>query len=191
MDYVVKRMYPGGETLPNYHLLDADERLVMVADQLVAQELDARRQVRLAEPDGRLVATIDLPRETEAPETLEEAEYPVIQDYAVYGIFMPHRPGASVRADDSIYLTVEVEGETWLVLPAREEPGCYSLYDETPSGIHTIPDVTELPLPEPVGRICYTGESYGYLVDLPPDRLDNTEVFLLSLAFLLDRLVQL
>ena len=186
MDYAVKRLHLGGENLPNYHLLDAEERLVLVADQIVAPELESRQQVRLGEADGRPVATIDLPREE--PEGAEETEYPIIQDYAVYAIITPHRPGPGLRADDGLYLTVEVEGETWLVLPQREQPGCYSVYDETPSGVHTIPDVADLPLPEPVGRICYTGDRFAYLIDLPPERLDNTKVLVLALVFLLDRL---
>lgn len=161
----------------------------MVADQTVAPNLDERRQVRLARPDGRLVATIDLPEAAVGEaEAKVEADYAIIHDYAVYAILSLHRREVEGAPDDGIYLTLEVEGEKWLVLPDPELDLCYALYDDVPAGLHTYDAISELDLPLCIGRICLVNNSeYAFTVDLAPYRLEETGLVVLALAVLLDR----
>jgi len=200
MDYAVKRLNPGQGELPNYHLLDPHGAVLMVADQSVAPRPDERRQVRLARPDGRLLATIDLP-EAGALSADNEADYAIVHDYAVYAILSVHRRPAGDEAgkdtekstvrsvkENGHYLTLEVEGEKWLVLHHPELAHCFAIYDEIPAGLHTYDTITELDLAPSIGRICHTEDEYAFTANLDPYRLQQTGLVVLSLAYLLDRM---
>lgn len=200
MDYAVKRLSPGEGELPNYHLVDPQERVLLVADQSVDHGPDARRQVRLARADGKLLATIDLP-ESGGLSADGAADYAIVHDYAVYAILSVHRrptseetgkeAGAVKTTDKAVkgnghYLTLEVEGEKWLVLHHPELPYCFAIYDEIPAGLHTYSTITELDLPPSIGRICQTEDEYAFTASLDPYRLQQTGLVVLSLAYLLD-----
>ena len=160
----------------------------MVADQTVAPNLDERRQVRLARPDGRLLATIDLPEAEPGAESAIEADYAIIHDYAVYAILSVHRRQGKNDPSNGIYLTLEVEGEKWLALPDPELDLCYALYDDIPAGLHTYDAISELDLPMCIGRICLVNSNqYAFTVDLAPYRLEETGLVVLALAVLIDR----
>ena len=207
MDYAVKRLNPGQGELPNYHLLDPRGTVLLVADQGVAGP-DDRRQVRLARPDGKLLATIDLP-ETGTLSANNMADYAVVHDYAVYAILSIHRRTAGDDAskdgeknavknttqgtahgakENGHYLTLEVEGEKWLVLHHPELPHCFAIYDEIPAGLQTYDNITELDLPPSIGRICQTEDQHAFTANLDPYRLQQTGLVVLSLAYLLDRI---
>lgn len=193
MHFAVKRlMAPAAaqDGTANYHLLDREGALLMVADQTVAPDLDERRQVRLARPDGRLLATIDLPEaETEAAGAEKKVDYAIIHEYAVYAIISVHRRLAE-EADEAFYFTLEVEGEKWLALPDPELDLCYALYDDIPTGVHTYDAIAELDLPLCIGRICLVNnEEYAFTVDLAPYRLEQTGLVVLALAVLIDRVI--
>lgn len=189
MHFAVKRLPSPEGGSPNYHLHDREGTLLMVADQTVAPNLDERRQVRLARPDGRLLATIDLPEaEPGVPGQVVEADYAIIHEYAVYAILKVHRREAADSPAAALYVTLEVEGEKWLVLPDPELDLCYALYDDIPAGLHTYDAISELDLPLCIGRICLTnGDQYAFTVELAPYRLDETGLVVLALAVLIDR----
>lgn len=200
MDYAVKRLNPGQKESPSYHLLDPQGAAFMVADQNVASRPDERRQVRLSRPDGRLLATIDLP-EAGALSDDNEADYAIVHDYAVYAIISIHRRPASEEAgkdaekntgknakENGHYLTLEVEGEKWLVLQHPELAHCFAIYDEIPAGLHTYETITELDLPPSIGRICHTEDEYAFTANLDPYRLQQTGLVVLSLVYLLDQI---
>ena len=177
--------------MPTYHLLDPKGAVLMAAEQSATRAPSGRRQVHLARPDGRLRATIDLP-ETGALSADSVADYAIVHDYAVYAILSLHRRPASEEADgarENHYLTLEVEGETWLVLHHPERANCFAIYDEIPAGLHTYDTITELDLPPSIGRICQTEDDVTYTVNLEPYRLQQTDLVVLSLAYLLDRVI--
>ena len=62
MDYTVQRMTADVGGLSTYTLFDSNGLSLLEADQSHGPAPDARRQIRLARPDGRLVATIDVPQ---------------------------------------------------------------------------------------------------------------------------------
>ena len=192
MDYAVKRLSPGGGATPTYHLLDPQGAVMMAAEQSATRAPSGRRQVKLTRPDGRLLATIDLP-ETGALSAESVADYAIVLDYAVYAILSIHRRPANEESagsrENDHYLTIEVEGDTWLVLHHPELPNCFAIYDDIPAGLHTYDTITELDLPPSIGRICHTEDDVTYTANLEPYRLHHTGVVVLSLAYLLDRVI--
>jgi hypothetical protein len=94
-----------------------------------------RRQVRLARPDGRLLATIELPL---ADSSAGTTDYAIIHDYAVYAILSVHSRATEDGAPAVPYFTLEVEGERWMALPEAQLEGCYALYDEVPRGLSSV-----------------------------------------------------
>ena len=184
MDFAVKRITAGAGSAPNYHLLDPQGNILLVADQSVAPSADDRRQVRLARPDGRLLATIDLPL---AGSDVENADYAVIHDYAVYAIFSVHPPEGEERKLGGPYFTLEVEGERWAVLPDSEREHCYALYDEVPRGLTPYGSLLDLDLPLAIGEVCRLDTDVAYTATLGLTRLQQPDLVVLTLAYLIDR----
>lgn len=186
MDYTVRRLTSGADQPPNYHLLDLQDTVLMVADQNVAPDTEERRQVRLARPDGRLLATIELPLLDSAAET---ADYAIIHDYAVYAILSRHARLNEEGSPAAPHFTLEVEGERWLALPDPKQDGCYTLYDEAPRGLSSYGAPADLDLPPAVGNICHQeGDGdHAYVISLDDERLQQPELIALTLAYLIDR----
>ena len=189
MDFTVLRTTHEPDEHLTYVLNDASGSSLLLADQMQSPPPDSRRQVRFARPSGRLVATIDLPQQ--ARSTLEESrrvDYAIIHEYAVYAIMSVRRrlPSDSA-AQSSLYYTLEVEGETWLILPHPEEEACYTFYDEVPAGLQTYDTLTELDLPPGIGRICKGEDEVILSATLEPRRLMHTYLVILGLALLIDR----
>lgn len=188
MDYAVKRVLPQQAKVASYHLLDAADNLLLVADLTVVEGEETRRQLRLVRPDARVLATIDLPQANEGEKTKQTADYAIVADYAVYAIVSAHRrtdgeSGGPGRA----YFTLEVEGEKWLALARPDDETCYTLYDAVPSGLHTYNTLTELDLPPAIGQICRVREEYDYRIDLEPNRLQQTPLVVLAVTYLIDQ----
>lgn len=187
MDFVVRRLTPSADSAPNYHLLDPDGKVLIVADQSVAADLDARRQVRLARADGRLLATIELPLVENDGVTADTADYAIIHEYAVYAILSVHqRKSADDGGQPQTYFTLEVEGERWMVLPDPEIAGCYAIYDEVPKGLFGYETHAGIDLPPSIGRLCAGDEDWAYSASIDPDRLRETGLIVLALAYLVD-----
>ncbi|MDT8307059.1 MAG: hypothetical protein RRC07_14100 [Anaerolineae bacterium] len=184
MDLTVKRLQAGAGSAPNYHLLDAQGNVLLVADQSIAANLDERRQVRLARPDGRLLATIDLPL---ASSKTESADYAIIHDYAVYAILSVHPPEGEERQPAGPYFTLEVEGERWAALPDPTLAHCYALYDEVPRGLTPYGSLADLDLPPAIGRICRLDADVAFTATLDVARLQQPDLIILALAYLIDR----
>lgn len=189
MNYGVKRLKAESGEPPAYELVGSDGLSLLLADQTTSPKEDVQRQMRLARPDGRLIATIDLPKVASTPDGDEKnADYAVIHDFAVYAILgMRQRPASDADDEERIYYTLEVEGEKWLALPHSDLPGCYALYDEVPAGLHTYETLTELDLPPSIGQICHDSNELAYQVYLSPERLQHTGLIVLAMAYLIDQ----
>ncbi|HZD10314.1 MAG TPA: hypothetical protein VE553_03150 [Candidatus Binatia bacterium] len=189
MDFTVQRTAPEAAEPPTYILRDAHGSALLQADQSHGPPPESRRQIRLARTNGKLVATIDLPQSSTASADQEQrVDYAIIHDYAVYAIISVHRrPAADGSGGAGAYYVLEVEGETWLVLPHAEEDACYAFYDEVPAGLHTYDTLTELDLPPNIGRICRNGDDSALFINLEPLRLEHTDLVVLALALLLDQ----
>jgi hypothetical protein len=183
MDFAIKRITAGANSAPNYHLLDPHGNILLVADQSVAPSVDDRRQVRLARPDGRLLATIDLPL---AAGEGENRDYAVIHDYAVYAILSVHPPEGEERKLAGPYYILEVEGERWTVLPDSGDDHCYALYDEVPRGLTPYGSLLDLDLPPAIGQICRHDTDVAYTATLALTRLQQPDLIVLALVYLLD-----
>lgn len=189
MDYGVKRLDPDNGEMPRYHLFDERGRLLLEAEQERPQPADARRQVRLSRPGGKLLASIDLPAAAEeVAEVGASTDYALVHDYAVYAIITQHhRPVTEEQEAARLYFTLEVEGEEWLALSRPEPDECYALYDAVPTGLNTYNVLTELDLPPVLGRIYLTDDEYDFGVKLDPQRLEQTALVVLALVLLIDR----
>lgn len=187
MDFAVRRLTPGAESAPNYHLLDPDGNVLIVADQSVAADLDARHQVRLARPDGRLLATIELPLVENNGASADTADYAIIHEYAVYAILSVHRrKDANGGGQPRTYFTLEVEGERWMALPDADMAGCYAIYDEVPKGLFGYETHADVDLPPSIGRLCAEDDEWAYSASIDPERLRETGLIILALAYLVD-----
>lgn len=189
MDFTVQRTTPEAGEPPSYVLYGERGNTLLMADQIESADPESRRQIRLARPSGRLVATIDLPQvAANVVDDSQRTDYAVIHEYAVYAIIsVRRRPVAEATAQPPVYYLLEVEGETWLVLPDPEKSGCFAFYDEVPAGLHTYDTLTELDLPAGIGDICRNGDEWRVTVRLEPRRLLHTDLVVLALALLIDR----
>lgn len=189
MNYGVKRLKAESGEPPTYELVGSDGSSLLLADQTTSPKEDVQQQIRLARPDGRLAATIDLPKvaSTSSGEEMK-ADYAIIYDFAVYAILgVRERPVPEAEGEEGTYFTLEVEGEKWLVLPHTDLPGCYAVYDEVPAGLHTYETLTELDLPPSIGQICHNGDGLAFHIYLSPKRLQHTGLIVLALAYLIDQ----
>src|SRR5690606_23865872 len=190
MDYAVKRQESGQEGAGVYELLDASGNVLLVAEQTGGTLPDERRQLRLAGPDGRVVATIDLPQPAaEAESTAREIDYALIHNFDVYAILSQRRRPGDNHTPNGAYFILEGEGERWLALPDPDADGCYALFDEVPAGLHTYEAVHDLDLPSAIGHICHSSNGYehDWRANIAPNRLQETGLLVLALAFLIDR----
>jgi hypothetical protein len=189
MDYTVQRMTSDADGFSTYTLFDANGTSLLQADQSQSPPPDARRQIRLARPGGKLVATIDIPQVVAVTgDEGHRADYAIIHDFAVYAIVsVRRRPAAEGNGERSLYYMLEVEGETWLALPHPEQDACYALYDEVPAGLQTYDTLTELDLPTDIGQICRHGDGETLAISLESSRLAHTDLIVLALALLVDQ----
>ncbi|MFW6042115.1 MAG: hypothetical protein ACOC9C_00370 [Chloroflexota bacterium] len=188
MDYLVKRLPPKAAGSPIYQLLEPGGAELMRAEQSTSAEPGQRRQLRLVRPDDRIVATMDLSQgTTENANGESDADYAIIHDYAVYAIFGVRRRSCLDEPSEKVtYFTLEVEGDTWLVLPHPESANCYAIYDEVPVGLNTYDSLTDVDLPAPSGSICRVSNDHTFEVDLSRYRLQHTKLIALGLVFLID-----
>lgn len=191
MDYAVKRQTSGRGEPVSYELRGAEGDLLLVADQTEGALPDERRQLRLTGPGGRLIATIDLSQPvTDEDGDVQEVDYALIHDFAVYAILSQRRrPGSDNPPANGTYFILEVEGERWLVLPDPESESCYALFDEVPAGLNTYEALIDLDLPTAVGHICHSNNGYedDWRAEIAPNRLQETGLLVLALTFLIDR----
>lgn len=189
MDFVVRCITPQSARDPVYHLLDGEGSLLLVASVTAKKKPDDIQQLRLARPDGKIQATIELaPSATASNDERSGADYALVHDFAVYAILSEHHRAATGEASEvSIYFTVEVEGEHWLALAHPELPACFVIYDEIPAGLKTYNKLTELDLPPAIGRLCTRSDDTCFDVELEPRRLQQTGLLVLALSFLIDR----
>ncbi|MFW6068246.1 MAG: hypothetical protein ACOC9E_01545 [Chloroflexota bacterium] len=189
MEYIVRRTVPETGEFPTYMLLDLNGATLLHADQSQGPPPESRRQIRLMRPGGRLLATIDVPPAT-VDEEEQQRDYAIVHEYAVYAIVSVHfRQNAEGNGGPERYFVLEVEGETWLLLPHPEQKACYALYDEAPAGLHTYETLTELDLPRHIGQFCRgdEGDEQALTVQLDTVRLAHTSLVVLALGLLIDQ----
>ncbi len=189
MDYTIRQATSEADELPTFLLQDHEATTLLIADHAQGPPPDSRRQVRMVRPSGRLVATIDLPNLAATPgEQDRRVDYAIIHEYAVYAIIsVRRRPAEEGDSGSQDYYLLEVEGETWLVLPHPERRECYAIYDEIPPGLHLYDALTRLDLPPAIGEACQHEEESSLHVALAPRRLAHTDLVVLALAYLIER----
>lgn len=187
MEYNVRRATSDTGEFPTYTLLDVNGATLLHADRSQGPPPDSRRQIRLTRPDGRVLATIDIPPAT-VDEEAKQLDYAIIHEYAVYAIVsVYYRTNSDGNGGAEQYFVMEVEGETWLLLPHPEEDACYALYDEAPASLNTYETLTELDLPRHIGRFCRNGDDMALTIRLDTGRLTHTNLIVLALALLIDQ----
>lgn len=190
MDFTVDRTASEADGTSVFILRDSQGTALLRAEQAQGPPPEHRRQIRLSRPSGRVVATIDLPQlETATTPAEKRTDYAIIHDFAVYAIIsVCRRSDADEGGPTEDYFLLEIEGETWLALPDQEGVGCYALYDEVPAGLHTYETLTELDLPDSIGRLCRQAEQPAAVnITLSPLRLKHIDLVLLALGLLIDR----
>jgi hypothetical protein len=197
MDFGIRRLQVAGmEAGAPYHLYDRDGRLILVADTGTPWiTADARQHVRFALPDGKEVATLDLPWNGKSPPKKEvrHMAYAIIQNHAVYAIINEYTRPAAEGKKARPYFVLEVEAAMWLAMAQRGEGGVtsYAIYDEVPPGINTPEGVAVADFPEPIGMVrrgTTEGDPpYDYTVDLALGRVTHSALIVLALLFLIDR----
>lgn len=197
MRYEIRRLPSSGEDR-RYHLYDDQHQLLLVADYgSTWLSDDGQRRVRFSQPDGRPLSSLDLPAPGQARRTKGDkpTSYPLIFNDAVYALVSRFEHPAEGKETRPPYLTVEVEGERWLVLPQDQRGSVYALYDEVPSGLNVYAEPTTADLPEPVGHIdrrtvgaeIQEEAGWHYVADFPSGHLTQAPLILLALTFLIDR----
>jgi hypothetical protein len=197
MDFGIRRLQVAGmEAGAPYHLFDRDGRLILVADTgTPGIRADARQHVRFALPDGKEVATLDLPLngKSQSKKEARHVAYAIIQNHAVYAIINEYSRPAAEGKKARPHFVAEVETAMWLAMPQRGEGGItsYAIYDEVPPGINTPEGIAVADFPEPIGGV-YRGTAdgdppYDYTVNLPLGRVTHSALVVLALVFLIDR----
>jgi hypothetical protein len=197
MDFGIRRLRVAGmEAGAPYHLFDRDGRLILVADTGTPWiTADARQHVRFALPDGKEVATLDLPwnGKSQPKKEVRHTAYAIIQNHAVYAIINEYTRPAAEGKKARPYFVIEVETAMWLAAAQRGEGGVatYAVYDEVPPGINTPEGVAIADFPEPIGTIKQgTADGnllYDYTVQLVLGRVTHSALVVLALVFLIDR----
>ncbi len=187
MDFGIRRLPPFEED-HRYHLFDDQGQLILVADYGSPWlPVDSLQQVRFARPDGNLIATLDLPHSRQIDGRPERVtSYAIIFDYAVYAIINRINSSIDVLEKNRRYFTLEVEGQTWLILPKGDESGTYELYNRLSPGFsrHIEPETTNLL--DPAAIIQEQVEDFNYIATIPIRELKQRELVVLALVFLID-----
>lgn len=182
-DFGVRRLPRIGQER-RYHLFDDQGQLVLVGDyQTPWLENDPYHHLRLARPDGKLVATLDMTDAAQQGRAGASGSYAIIYDYAVYGILNTFRPGGQAAP----YFAIEVEGQRWLALAEEDDRAQYALYSRVPArlGRDAAPDPRQLG--DPIGSLRGDDAGYAYTLALPARSLRQRELLALALVFLIDR----
>ena len=197
MRYEIRRLPSSGEDRRS-HLYDDQHQLLLVADYGSAWLADdGQRRVRFSQPDGKPLSSLDLPAGSQPRRSKVDkpTSYPLIFNDAVYALVSAFEHPSDGKETRPPYLTVEVEGDQWLVLPQDEKGSVYALYDEVPSGLSVYAEPTTADLPEPVGHInretvepaAKEGSAWRYVAQFPAGHLTQAPLILLALTFLIDR----
>lgn len=143
-------------------------------------------QVRFALCDGRAVATLDLPQDFDERESsAAPASYAVIFDYAVHAIINEVTPSSTRSLARGPFFTLEASGKVWFVLPRDGQQVGYMLY-RSPGGYSRNLDPDLAGISNPIGSIDPSAGRYDFLAQLPLGELEQSEIVVLALVFLID-----
>ncbi len=191
VSYRVRRIHQADDQGRRYHLFDATDQLLLVADQGSAWLPPGEPpQARFARPDGERVASMDLPRLDERRPDRKQ-NYAVIYEHAVYALITALDLSSSTAALTAQpkfdRLVIEVEGNRWLGLRWTEHEGpLLVLYDMAATGLSAQVDPEATTLPEPLGLIEIGTGDYHFDLTLPSGRLIQSPLLGLALVFLVD-----
>lgn len=183
--YKALRLHTGADQARRYHLFDAADQLVLVADQGSPWlPDDTRRQVRLARPDGLKVATLDFPTSPARPG--KGQPHALMVEHAVYALITTMIDEYDDQPERR--LVVEVEGNRWVGLrpDAADDRLLLGLYDSETTGTDfNLPDESD-PM-APIGQVRRAVlETYDLEVLLPSATLAHAGLLAASLVFLVD-----
>lgn len=185
--YVVRRTSNEEDGPTLYHLFDAAADLLFVAQPGQPDPRDAapiHRHIYFRAPDGRIVASLDLPWDD--PARRDPPQYVLIHDDAVYALLTGAAPPDETKPFR--LCSVEVEGKRWLGLrPAAGDGPLLSLYEDVDSDLSIYGDIEPDDLPDPVAVVS-AGEDAGvFLVEVAQGRLIQPGLLALALVLLVDR----
>lgn len=185
--YVVRRTSNEEDGPILYHLFDATADLLFVAQPGQPDPRDAaptHRHIYFRAPDGRIVASLDLPWADPAREG--PPQYVLIHDDAVYALLTGSAP-----ADESKpfrLCAVEVEGKRWVGLrPTTGDRPLLSLYEDVDSDLSIYGDLEPDDLPDPVAVVSAGVDDGVFLVEVARGRLIQPGLLALALVLLVDR----
>ncbi len=187
MNFGIKRL-PATGNGRRYHLYDKEEQLLLVADHGSPWlPKDPCKHVRFAKPDGRPVASLDLPWQENGRKKHKHTSYAIIYDFAVYAIINEY--GRSLDGDPLSlpYYLMEVEGVRWLVCGGCEQDLFLGFYDDVPDGLAVFTEPQDATLPEPIGRVQSAQTIHDFQIKLPVDSFSQASLLSLALIFLVDR----
>jgi hypothetical protein len=191
VSYRVRRIHQSDDQGRHYHLFDATDQLLLVADQGSAWLPPGEPpQVRFARPDGERVASMDLPRLDERRPDRKQ-NYAIIYEHAVYALITALDLSSSTAALTAQpkfdRLVIEVEGNRWLGLRWTEHEGpLLVLYDMAATGLSAQVDPEATTLPEPLGLLEAGAGDFDFELTLPAGRLVQSPLLGLALVFLVD-----
>lgn len=186
--YVVRRTSNEEDGPTLYHLFDESADLLFVAQSGQPDPRDAAptyRHIYFRAADGRIVASLDLPR-VDAARREGSPHYVLIHDDAVYALLT----GAGPAGEDEPFqlCSVEVEGKRWVGLrPTRDNGVLLSLYEDVASDLSIYGDLEGADLPDPVAVVETGPEDGVFGVKIKKGKLIQPGLLALALVLLVDR----
>lgn len=183
MNFRVKRLHGKRDSFRGYHLFDEEGTLILVADYGTPWVRMANQEVRFAQSDGSLVATMSLmPPVDRGKFGRKSLSYAVVRNHAVYTVINEFQ-----EEEERPYFILEVEQLRWLVALQTEKPEKWGVYDDIPANTRLITPANLLSFSEPVGEVQKTAESPIITLALPPAEIKQPALVMLALVFLLDK----
>jgi hypothetical protein len=198
--YVVRRTSNEEDGPTFYRLFDESADLLFVAQPGQPDPRDAapiHRHIYFRTPDGRIVASLDLPW-TDSARRDGAPQYALIHDDAVYALLT----GADSAGDDEPFqiCSIEVEGKRWVGLwpggskgsedatePAADENVLMTLYEDVASDLSIYGDLAGADLPEPVAVVTAGSDDGLFNVRVARGKLIQPGLMALALVLLVDR----
>lgn len=178
MVFYVKRLNLTAKSGPRYHLFDGKGIILLVTDPGEGEPKRSYRQVRLARPDGKVVAMLEMGEGSLTPKGLD---YAIVYDDAVYAVISKR-----FRPDHPPYFVLEAEQEKWLILTRPELVQRYLIFDRVPAGFGHYRQDIEPNDDQAIGQISPTDGDYHYHITLNNRRFHQTPLLILTLISLIN-----
>lgn len=193
MEFGIRFLEPHSESLQRCHFYDDQGMLKLVAEVGTPWQEAEGSKIKIATPDGELVATLDFPGVVSTgKQGRDRISYALIYDHAVYAIITKHAPLAPENENPLPYFTLEVEGERWLALGEAGNGRFplatrFSLCDDTPADLTVYGNPLDA-CQEVIGNIRRVTDDYDYAVTFPDSRFQQPSLIVLALTFLIHQI---